>query len=723
MHSSRRTHAPAPLAIVLPHPQLNSRRSSLLSLNSAASPHTPRSCSSPLPPVYYQPSANRNSTDSWNSSNADDMDVEWKQEHVLLLSRTLDALPAHLVTPFNGSVPPSNLLDKIARGVSNAKGPAEWPYSIRATRVKLLELARSHAKEEALAEQRRHAIAEEVEINDDSNYSYFHNGEEKPLTGVGIAPRRPLYRQSSMDFIKPTLSEIKNNSAIAKLSSRLQRTDRIIPNPSYHPYSRIPRSQQANRRSSSPPHSNDVPALINQSSTPSSTTLDSFSTLSSSASAPRVLRRSASTLSSGSLLSTSSNGMSLADPRIQRVRRSDSFCSGPPAPPPKDTPTLQRAGFKRAPSYGALAQEARQEAMAAERVHARKLSGSYPSSDEEEKARTTRAKKAKTKVGAAVVSAPVPPSPSVVSPPSSAPPSPGTAPSSPVAVKTPTGATKPKLASAIPKPRLKGVAALAKEGEGAVKSPKANKLSSPASINKADGSASKSKTGKVDNKDNLTLQDNKAKSHPRARPPPMNLQRNPSMFGAELPPLRATTQNNNNAPRLPSSPPSAYRGPLAAPSKMRSPSPGAVRPLAPAATLSGNANGNIIGASALALAPAAPVLGPAVGAHACAYNSHVTRSPAVMSMAAADSTEPASPGPGALSPALTLVMTPEVSPKVRTLRRVRRLAPGGRRISFGSLVAPGEEGEAESQGAGLGLDVGARSPKGMGLLGSAFQLH
>ena len=53
----------------------------------------------------------------------------------------MDALPSHLLTPFNGPVPPSNLLDKIAKGVMHAKGPAEWPHSLRATRAKIVELA------------------------------------------------------------------------------------------------------------------------------------------------------------------------------------------------------------------------------------------------------------------------------------------------------------------------------------------------------------------------------------------------------------------------------------------------------------------------------------------------------------------------------------------------------------------------------------------------------
>jgi len=68
--------------------------------------------------------------------------------------------------------------------------------------------------------QRRQIIAEEVEIDDgmgmatgESSYGYFHDGEDKPL---GQGPRRPLYRQSSMDFIKPGPADIKDNAAIAR---------------------------------------------------------------------------------------------------------------------------------------------------------------------------------------------------------------------------------------------------------------------------------------------------------------------------------------------------------------------------------------------------------------------------------------------------------------------------------------------------------------------------
>jgi hypothetical protein len=67
-----------------------------------------------------------------------------------------------------------------------------------------------------------------------------------------------------------------------------------------------------------------------------------------------------------------------------------------------------------------------------------------------------------------------------------------------------------------------------------------------------------------------------------------------------------------------------------------------------------------------------------------------------------------------LSPAADINVTPS-SPKVKTLRRVRRLAPA-RRISFSSLVPPGEDADAD--GEGDGEEKGGRIE-----LGSAFQLH
>jgi transcription factor SPN1 len=146
-----------------------------------------------------------------------------------MVIQTLDALPAHLVTPFNGAMPPSNLLDKIARGVSQAKGTADWPHSIRATRVKLLELARVRAKEEALADQRRKVITEEDDVEIDGNYSYFGDSDMLHQTanigigknglGVGLGHRRPLHRQSSMDFMNTAATNLKDNDNINRYVS------------------------------------------------------------------------------------------------------------------------------------------------------------------------------------------------------------------------------------------------------------------------------------------------------------------------------------------------------------------------------------------------------------------------------------------------------------------------------------------------------------------------
>lgn len=118
--------------------------------------------------------------------------------------QTLDALPAHLLTPFNG-MPPSNLLDKIARGVTQAKGPEEWPHAVRATRVKLLELSRLRAKEAAQEERRRSIIDEEG--SDRENV--------RPTNATG-PPQRPLYRQSSMDFMRNANLGPKNNENIGR---------------------------------------------------------------------------------------------------------------------------------------------------------------------------------------------------------------------------------------------------------------------------------------------------------------------------------------------------------------------------------------------------------------------------------------------------------------------------------------------------------------------------
>ena len=82
---ARRPLGAAPIAMALQPQQLQSCRSSLLS--AASSPRTP--CGSPRwSPIYFSSALNRNSTDSWNSSNGpDELEWEWKPEQVLLLTR------------------------------------------------------------------------------------------------------------------------------------------------------------------------------------------------------------------------------------------------------------------------------------------------------------------------------------------------------------------------------------------------------------------------------------------------------------------------------------------------------------------------------------------------------------------------------------------------------------------------------------------------------------
>jgi transcription factor SPN1 len=90
-------------------------------------------------------------------------------------------------------------LDKIARGVAEAKGPADWPHSQRATRAKIVELAQRRAREGTPIA----GIAEE-------------SGEDDELRDIlrpssRINRRRTLYRQSSMDFIPDVDSDKKDN--------------------------------------------------------------------------------------------------------------------------------------------------------------------------------------------------------------------------------------------------------------------------------------------------------------------------------------------------------------------------------------------------------------------------------------------------------------------------------------------------------------------------------
>ncbi|KAF9243411.1 hypothetical protein BU15DRAFT_43056 [Melanogaster broomeanus] len=384
----------SPLALILPRPQISSAFPRFSSPSSA--PRTPNRSPVAHHILLSPPPANRTSTDSWNSSNHDfeDPNAEWKEEEVRLLLRTLDALPAHLITPFNGSVPPSNLLDRIARGISAAKGPNDWPHSIRATRIKLLELARLKPQEE----KRRGIIQEDwdapIACKGEMQRERTPEPAEvlQPRTNTPIHIRRPLYRQSSMDFMNPAQPD--QSESIARLSTRLQRHDRVL----HHPYLR---PAQIRRRSD---HNSFSP------STPSSSTLNSnrYSVIRKST----VSSSSASTSSFGSPMSisaplrpsslrrastitlASTNEMQLeVDVEVENVFKNPEFrrsCGYPEA----GLGTKVGVKVKRAPSYNGSKSPATPINKKARKGHKPQLS---ISSDEEEKARSKSTKKPRTR--------------------------------------------------------------------------------------------------------------------------------------------------------------------------------------------------------------------------------------------------------------------------------------------------------------------------------------
>ncbi|KIJ66978.1 hypothetical protein HYDPIDRAFT_166393 [Hydnomerulius pinastri MD-312] len=300
----------SPLALIIPRPQIPSTIPRLSTPSSISNPRTPNRSPVASHIFFSPPPANRNSTDSWNSSNydLDDPNTEWKEDEIRLLTRpqpqlrltrrvkqTLDALPAHLITPFNGSVPPSNLLDKIARGITAAKGPNDWPHSVRATRIELLALARLKAQHE------RHGTVIEEGTSEDGYFGYFALKGEKgregprtpeagevlqPRTNTPVLGRRPLYRQSSMDFMSPVQPDRSESIA------RLQRQDRTLHHPYLRPAHLRRRSEHKNAHSLSP-------------STPSSSTLNSNHLSYNPYRKSTASATSASTSSFGSPMSTS----------------------------------------------------------------------------------------------------------------------------------------------------------------------------------------------------------------------------------------------------------------------------------------------------------------------------------------------------------------------------------------------------------------------------------
>lgn len=153
--------------------------------------------------------------------------------------QALDALPGHLYTPFNGPVPPSNLLDQIARRVLKAHEPLEWPHSIRATRTKLAEIARTSDKENMTIDE-----ADEEEVYVTGNEAAQALKPNRPI------PKRTMCRQSSMDFLPArdktsgsllrlqlSLSLFRHKLIASSLDSLLVFNEQIV---SFLPITRMP---------------------------------------------------------------------------------------------------------------------------------------------------------------------------------------------------------------------------------------------------------------------------------------------------------------------------------------------------------------------------------------------------------------------------------------------------------------------------------------------------
>ncbi|KAG6855770.1 hypothetical protein H0H87_010979 [Tephrocybe sp. NHM501043] len=233
-----------------------------------------------------------------------------------------------------------------------------------------------------------------------------------------------------------------------------------------------------------------------------------------------------------------SGGVACTDPRVQRVRRQDSLYA--PALPLKDirlAPSTHKenlessplAGVKRAPSFGALAQEAKRERQ----VFGGPLTANtednnasaYPSSDEEEKVRAKGTKKMRVKDSGLA------PAISLNT---------GTPPNTPPPVASPKRA-RTKVPTTVPPCLPCKSLALPQSLKSPTPKPKKR------SIVPRDVPPPECKTGHGG-------QSAAATKEVRKRPgAPMNLIRNPSMFGAELPHLLSSVVEPL-CPRLQASP-------------------------------------------------------------------------------------------------------------------------------------------------------------------------
>ncbi|KAF8339693.1 uncharacterized protein EI90DRAFT_3012662 [Cantharellus anzutake] len=178
----------------------------------------------PFSPRYPPPSRKRHSTDSWNSVE-DEFTYEWTPEQISRIISTLEDTPSNLASPYTGTIPPSNLLDRMGRSILDTLSPNEWPHSLRATRLKLLQVAKQLAK----------PASPSVVVNP------APTSPRTPQRGSSVAARAPLSGKDGMDYL-PVVEELPLTPPSKNLSTK--RSQRVIAHAPFHPYERASRSAQ-----------------------------------------------------------------------------------------------------------------------------------------------------------------------------------------------------------------------------------------------------------------------------------------------------------------------------------------------------------------------------------------------------------------------------------------------------------------------------------------------
>jgi hypothetical protein len=127
----------------------------------------------------------------------------------------LERAPSHLATPYVGAIPPSNLLDTIAREILETRSMSDWPHSLRATRQKLIQVAKKQARLDSKSSKMQSVTSprgeDELAIppfldhivqEDHSTLMELDTPPQPMRMGMSaMRQRTPLYRRNSMDFL------------------------------------------------------------------------------------------------------------------------------------------------------------------------------------------------------------------------------------------------------------------------------------------------------------------------------------------------------------------------------------------------------------------------------------------------------------------------------------------------------------------------------------------